>query len=507
MSTRMETSALLRMDDVSKRFGNVQALDSATFEAARGEVHALLGENGAGKTTLMNVLAGIYKADAGSISLRGSSVSIGTPRDAVDQRVGMVHQHFELVQVFTAFENIVVGAGGRFTLDEANQRRAITEMADRYGIEVPLDRPVRELAVGEQQKVAILRALYGGLDILILDEPTTHLTPAEVDRLFGAMRELVATGLTVILISHKLREVLASADRITVLRRGRTVGTMDVVGADERAIVSLLMGDAAPAPATSARQRSGAGDSLLELRRVRSNGSRQGLDLDLVVRGGELLGVAGVAGNGQRELCDVLSGIRFVDDGTIHLAGRNVTRQSVAERIKCGLAIIPEGRLHEGVLPSAPLYESYHLGLHQLDGRRRWNRAELRRSARNVISNYRIAAPGEACVTANLSGGNIQKLLVARAFAIVERSRNGLVVAMNPTRGLDIGSASFVHQQMDGLCRAGHAVMLVSEDLDELMTVCDRIVVLQGGSFVAEFPRDAFDRHAIGGKMVGASLG
>jgi simple sugar transport system ATP-binding protein len=303
-----------------------------------------------------------------------------------------------------------------------------------------------------------------------------------------------------------MREVLAVADRITVLRRGRVIGTVEAAGIDERAVVAMLMGDAAPQADVPAATRT-FGRAVLELRSLRCHDAGQELDLDLTVRAGELVGIAGVAGNGQGLLCEAVSGLRPVSSGSVSVGGKDVTGTTVAGRIRAGLAIIPEDRLREGVMPGAPLYESYHLGLQNLPSGRRWSRARLRESARRVIEDYSVVAPSEDCPTANLSGGNIQKILVARAMAITSGSEGGAIVAMNPTRGLDIGATGFVHRQMSSLCEAGHAVVLVSEDLDELMKLCDRIVVLRSGSIVAEFHRGDFDRHAIGAQMVGASDG
>lgn len=495
------------MDGISKRFGSVQALDGAHFQARFGEVHALLGENGAGKTTIMNVLCGLYRPDDGRIRIRGRDVTISTPKDAVEHRIGMVHQHFELVDVFSAFDNIVLSADQSwYASQESTHRTEISELAAQYGLEVDLDRPVRALSAGEQQKVEILRALYGGLDVLILDEPTTHLTPLEVERLFSAISELVRGGLTVVFISHKLQEVMAVADRITVLRKGQTVGTIDAADADETAIVSMLMGTGRSLKTVDRSRHALADRSALELRSARGQAAALSHAIDLRVTGGEMLGIAGVAGNGQKRLVELISGGISCAAGQILLGGEDVTRFSVAQRIQRGLSVLPEDRLREGILPDAPLYETYYLGLHHHKDHTRWDREHLREATKEAIAAYNVVAPSEDAPSAVLSGGNIQKVLVARALAMVAGSA-GVIVAMNPTHGLDIASAAFVHQKLLDFCSDGGGVLLISEDLDELMFLCDRIMVLHEEQLISEHQREDFDRYAIGANMVGAHHG
>jgi general nucleoside transport system ATP-binding protein len=503
---------LIEMRSITKSFGRVVALDGASFEIRRGEIHALLGENGAGKTTIMNVLAGLYRADGGQILIDGVPASIHSPRDAADHAIGMVHQHFELVEVFTGLDNMLLAVEkGLLTAAGEDHVGAIQRLAADAGLEVPLDRPVGQLAVGDQQKVEILRTLYAGVDLLILDEPTTHLTPVEVDALFGVIRGLTEHGLTVVLISHKLNEVLAVADRITVLRHGRTVGTIGAGEASRTSIVEMMMGADGAAFQPGGRNdlatvddgavREMPREPLLVMRGVRMP---RGSCVDLEVRRGEIVGVAGVAGNGQQELVEVISGLRLVDEGCMHLGGADITRTSTAHRIRVGLAVLPDDRLREAVLPNAPLYETYFLGLHQLERTGRFRRNRLRGITREVIDTYRIVTPDEGAPTATLSGGNIQKLLVARAEAIATRSADGLVLAMNPSRGLDVGAAAFLYERLGALRASGRSVLFISEDLDELMQLCDRILVLRGGALVDEFVTGDYDRYAIGASMVGA---
>jgi general nucleoside transport system ATP-binding protein len=498
----------VELTGIRKVFGENVALDDVDLRVRRGEVHGLLGENGAGKTTLVNVLTGLYRADAGEIRIKGQQVEVRTPRDAIGLKVGMVHQHFELVQAFSALDNILLGSStSRRAKDRSAQRARIAELASHYGFDVDLDARVADLEIGNQQKIEILRILATGVEILILDEPTTHLTPEEVEKLFAAIRVLAADGLTVILIAHKLREVLAVVDRITVLRRGRLAGTVDRADADESVIIAMMMGEQRDLPTITLGSRQVSEQPILAFEGLGTVGDGvavplAGLDLDL--HGGELVGVAGVAGNGQRELVEMIAGVRPVADGRLVLRGEDVSGQDVAARIRAGMAILPGDRLREGVLPGSPVWETYTLGRHVLQ-RGRWAPSRLRAEARAMIERFDVRTPSEVVPTATLSGGNIQKVLVARALAISGDEPGGVVTAMNPTSGLDVGAAAFVHEQLIAICERGDAVLLISEDLDELLMLCDRVVVLSGGRFVLERSRGAYDRFELGRSMVAAA--
>lgn len=492
------------MRGVDKRFGDVRALDGVDFRVAPGEVHGLLGENGAGKTTLMNVLTGLYRADAGDVALHGQHVELCEPADAIGHGVGMVHQHFELVQAFSALENILLGAEkGRWSMDLTAHRGAVSSLAAQYDFRVDLDRRVGDLEIGDQQKVEILRILYAGTDILVLDEPTTHLTPAEVKQLFASVRELAAEGLSVILIAHKLHEVLAVCDRLTVLRRGQLAGSLDASGAQRGDVVAMMMGPDTAVPSVRAKACEVTDEVVLHLAGVGAVGGAVDVelaDLDLSVRVGEFVGVAGVAGNGQRELMELLAGVRGITSGTMVAHGRDVTHDDVDERIRAGVAVLPGDRMREGVLPASPLYETYALGRHLLDDH--FAPETLRAEAREMIDAFDVRTSGEDAPTASLSGGNIQKVLVARALAVSAHAGGGAMVAVNPTSGLDVGAAAFVHEQLVTTCESGGGVLLISEDLDELLMLCDRVVVLAHGRFVGEQHAGAFDRLALGNLMV-----
>jgi simple sugar transport system ATP-binding protein len=537
---------LLAMEGVVKRFGEVTALAGVDFRAERGEIHGLLGENGAGKTTLMNVLSGLYRPDAGRILLDGQPAAIREPRDAVACGIAMVHQHVELVGHFTALENIVLGReGGGWRLRRSALRGQVEALAARYGLAVPLDVPVARLGVGVQQKVEILKALYRGVAILILDEPTTLLTPQEVETLFATLRALTRGGLLVIFITHKIREALAVTDRLTVMRRGRVIATLPTAAADEGRLVELMIGERLPraADATVAAALGLAGEEpaserhptaapgappmpaagpaapptaprdasvprlVLEGLTVTDERNRPLVEgVSLTVHPGEILGVAGVAGNGQRELVEAIVGLRSVRRGRILLDSRPIQALPVRERLARGIAYIPEDRLADGILPTLSVTDSLLLGLHHLLFRGiRLDAHRARALAEEVIAEYRIVCPDPAVRTATLSGGNIQRVVAGRAFRLAALTGHRLLVAMNPARGLDVPATRLIHERLREVRARGGAVLLCSEDLDELMTLADRIAVLRAGRLAGLVPRAAYDPYAIGAAMVGAA--
>jgi simple sugar transport system ATP-binding protein len=503
--------ARVALRGVAKRFGDTVALRGVDLDLRRGEIHGLLGENGAGKTTLMNVLSGLYRADAGSIALDGRPVEIASPADALRLGVGMVHQHVELIGTFTALENILLGAeGGAWRLRLDRRRAAVEAIAGRFGLPVPLDAPVAVLAAGVQQKIEILKALHRGVEILILDEPTTMLTPQEVDGLFATIRTLAAGGVTVVFITHKIREILANCDRVTVMRGGQVVATVDRAATSEAHLVELMMGERGQvASAAGDGGGAGAGTTVLEARGLgvtRGAGLRVVGDVSVVLRAGELVGVAGVAGNGQRELAEAIVGLLPIDAGTLLIAGRDLTRASVRERIAAGLAYVPEDRIHDGILPGLSVAENLVLGLHPYAFARRnlFDRRTARELARRAIAEYGIQARDADARAVELSGGNIQKILVARAMALAGLTRGVALVATNPTRGLDVRATAFVRGRLRAFARGGGGVLLISEDLDELLELCDRVAVMYRGTLMADLARADFDPYRIGALMAGS---
>jgi simple sugar transport system ATP-binding protein len=504
------------MHNISKRFGSVVALREASFRAWSGEIHALLGENGAGKTSLMNVLSGLYRADAGEIHIAGRPVRMETPRDAVELGIGMVHQHVELVPHLSVLENILLGQeGGGWRLDLESRREKVEEVARAIGLAVDLSAPVRRLGVGDQQRVEILRVLHRGAEILILDEPTALLTPQEVTHLFASLRALSSAGRSVIFITHKIAEVLAHCDRITIMRAGALVASLERSEADPERLVEAVMGQRTIERA--ARTRDGSQPAVAKpllgvegLRAARARRTGGLVDVGLVVGAGDVVGVAGVTGSGQRDLAEALLGIQAVEAGRITLAGEDITRAGIRERLARGLLYIPEDRLADGLLPKHSVARNLILGPHRFfpERRRLFARpARLHDLARRLIHGYGITPGTEALPAATLSGGNQQKLLMARALTLGELVGGKLVVAMNPTRGLDVGSADFVHRRLLGFAEQGGAVLLVSADLDELMVLCDRIVVMYAGRIAGALARKDFDAVAIGRLMTGTPPG
>ncbi len=508
----MNDVTLLTMTGIRKSFGTLVALNDVNFQLQRREIHGLLGGNGAGKTTLMNILYGLYKADGGEIRLRGQAVDIQSPRDALQHGIGMVHQHFLQVQRFTVVENIVLGTAVKrrltLKLDEETQR--IKDLAERFGLEVDPLAVVEDLPMGARQKVEILKALYRGVDVLILDEPTTSLTPQEVDGLFQSLRLMVNEGLSIVFITHKLREVLSVCDRISVLRNGQNVLTLRRDEATEEAFVRAMVGeemDLANSVMFSAAERAPVVSERPVLRvadlRVSGEGNVPLVDnVTLAVREGEILGVAGVAGNGQRELAEAILGLRPLAAGQVFIGDLNVATTPTAQLLEQGLSYIPEDRLHDGALPQATVAHNLILGTqHQPPYSHRGflNWGTIFQTAERLIGEYNIKTSGPHEAAANLSGGNIQRLLVARAFSRPSR----LLVAHNPTRGLDIPSMDYVYTKLLERKQQGMATLLISEDLDELLLMSDRIAVIYRGAIVGVLQRGAFDKYEIGRMMSG----
>jgi len=499
--------AAVVMRGIVKRFPGVLANDRVDFDAAAGEVHALLGENGAGKSTLSNILTGLYRPDAGEIFLDGEPVQFHSPRDALDARIFMVHQHFRLVEPFTVAENVVLGdhrgEGRTFRLRHRAIEERVAELSKRYGLAVDPRARVWQLSLGEQQRVEILKALYREARILILDEPTAVLTPQEADALFETLREMASEGRTVVFISHKLHEVKAVADRVTVLRGGRSIATVPAAEATLRSLASLMVGrelDTAAAP----RART-AGDPVLELEDVWADSDRGGSAVrgaSLVVRGGEIVAVAGVAGNGQRELAETVAGMRPATRGAIRIAGKAIRGGDPRAAIAAGVAYVPEDRLGTGVAPSLSIAANLALKGYREPHASRGPLLRLRRMrerALELIAHYRIAAPGPSAPARLLSGGNLQKVVLAREFS----GRPRLLIAAAPTRGLDVGAIETVHAYVREAAADGVGVLLISEDLDEILTLADRIAVMYEGAVVGETARAEADVEEIGLLMAG----
>jgi ABC-type uncharacterized transport system ATPase subunit len=493
------------MDGITKRFPGVVANDGVSFEAAPGEVHALLGENGAGKTTLMNVLTGLYRPDEGEIHLDGERVSFHGPRDALDAGIGMVHQHFRLVETLTVAENVLLGwHRPRFWLGGRPGRREVREVSEALQLHVDPEARIWQLSVGEQQRVEIVKAVFRGSRVLVLDEPTAVLTPQEADGLFNTLRVMAREGHSVIVITHKLHEVMAVADRITVLRGGKSVDTVGVRDVTLRSLASLMVGREI-AEATRVERAHSLGDAMLELESVSAAGDRGGLalrDVSFSVRSGEIVGVAGVAGNGQRELAEVISGMRAWTEGAVRVAGAMLRPGYPRDAIAAGVAHVPEDRLGTGLAPSLSIARNAVLKTYRTPPVARGPFVLLRRMAevaRSLISRYDVQTTGPDAPARNLSGGNLQKLVLGREFQGSPR----VLIAAQPTRGLDVGAIEAVHDYLREAAANGVAVLLVSEDLDEILALADRVLVLYEGAVAGELDAASATVDELGFLMAG----
>lgn len=506
-------STAVRLDGITKRFpGGVVANDAVCVEIEQGSVHVLLGENGAGKTTLMNVLYGLYEPTAGTVYINGEPVSFETPQDAITHGVGMIHQHFTLVGPMTVLENIALGwepvQYGGLAVDTAAIETKIRTLSDRYGFDITqhIHTPVEELSVGTQQRVEVVKTLYRGADIFIFDEPTSVLTPQEADQLFDVFAELTDQGKTIIFISHKLDEVLATADQITVLRDGRTIDTLDADSATQDQLASKMVGRDVLLSAD--KQTLDRGEPFLSVENYSvddDHGIRKVDGVDFTVHEGEIFGIAGVDGNGQTELVEAITGLQSQTAGTVSIRGTDVSDCSRRERIEMGLSYIPGERQEQALLLDFSLTQNAVLGSQHHDEFRQgrgidW--AAVREHTDRIIETYDVRPPDPTANARSLSGGNQQKFVVGREFL----RDPDLVIAAHPTRGVDVGSMEFIHDQLLALCEQGVAVLLVSASLDEVTSLSDRIGVMHDGSFVDVVEPESVTKEQLGLLMTGESL-
>ncbi len=501
-TSRSASVPAVEMRGIVKRFQDVVANDRVDFTLLPGEIHALLGENGAGKTTLMRILYGLYHADQGEIWVRDQPATIRSPKDAIARGIGMVTQHFALVPPLTVAENVILGHTSGIRVDLAEARERVAAAAQRLRIPVDPGARVRDLSVGERQRVEILKALYRGAQVLILDEPTAVLVPQEVEALFASLRRLRDSGLSVVFISHKLHEVMALCDRVTVLRQGRVVGTVSVAETDRNTLARMMVGrliQPVSRPAHPAGHR-----VLLRLDRLSARDDRGLLavkEVSLAVRAGEILGLAGVSGNGQTELAQVLDGTRPAESGRVLVDGQEVPTGDPVALMAAGIGRIPEDR-HESVV--AELTVAENMVLEHLDEFVRngtLDREAIHRHAARLIQQYQIRARPEDPIR-TLSGGNMQKVILAR---VLERAPKVLVVAQ-PTRGLDVGATEYVRSKLVEQRERGAAILLISEDLDEILELSDRIAVIYEGHIVAILSGEEADPERLGLLMSGAAL-
>jgi len=497
---------VLELRGITKAFPGVLANDRIDLTLEEGEIHALLGENGAGKTTLMNVLYGLYAPDDGEITIRGRRVEIHEPNDAIAQGIGMVHQHFMLVPVLTVTENVMLGVESLknwFLLDRATAAQRIRQISEQYGLQVDPDAYIRTLPVGVQQRVEIIKLLYREADILILDEPTAVLTPQEVEELFKVVRSLVAQGKSVIFITHKLKEVMSIADRITVLRNGRVVGTTTPTQTDEQQLAAMMVGRE-----VLLRVKKGPanpGETVLDVESLEVMDDRGNLavrSISFQVRAGEVLGMAGVQGNGQTELVQALTGLRSPLSGQVHILDADVTGVSPRRVLEHGVAHVPEDRQQDGLVLSFPVSDNLVLNTYYLPPFARLgilDQEAILATAEKGTRMFDVRTPSVLTPVSNLSGGNQQKVIVAREFSRHIR----LLIASQPTRGLDVGSVEYIHRRIVEKRDEGCAILLVSPELDEVMGLSDRIAVMYEGRIMDTLPADQVTKEEIGLLMAG----
>ncbi len=502
----MPPTAAVELTGITKRFPGVVANDDVHLRVAEGEIHAVVGENGAGKSTLMKVLYGMITPDEGTMTVYGDEVSFSSPGEAIELGIGMVHQHFMLADNLTVLENVVLGAEPRRrgTIDRDAARNSLEALGSSYGLDIHPDDMVETLEVGERQRVEIIKVLYRGAKVLILDEPTAVLVPQEVEELFRNLRELKAQGHTIIFIDHKLEEVLAIADTITVLRQGRTVTTVDAGEVTAQELAELMIGSDLPSPTTVARSIDGKVTLEVEAVGVKGDDDRDLLsDIGFTLHRGEILGIAGVEGNGQGVLVEALLGLRSTASGRMVLEGEDIVDWPVRRRREAGIGYVPEDRQRRGLLLDAPLWENAMLGHQTVAPFARGqliDRSGARGATRAIVDRFDVRTPGIETTAGALSGGNQQKLVIGREMAANPR----LLIAAHPTRGIDVGAQAAVWDELRRVRAEGLSVLLISADLHELIGLADRLLVMLGGRIVAELDPATTTPRLLGSHMTGA---
>ncbi|WP_125153429.1 ABC transporter ATP-binding protein [Clostridium rectalis] len=500
---------VVEMKGITKIFPGTVANDSVDFDLEKGEIHVLLGENGAGKTTLMNVLYGLYQPEAGEIYINNNKVDIKSPKDAIKLGIGMVHQHFMLVNNFTVAENMILGQEtkkGAFNIDIKKAEKDTKELADKYGFKIDPKSVIEDITVGQQQKVEILKALYRGAEVLILDEPTAVLTPQEIEELGIILKNLIKEGKSIILITHKLKEVMSMSNRVTIIRRGKYIDTIKTEDTNIDKLAEMMVGRKVNLVVNKSSAKKG--DVIFKIENLRALDHRglpalRGLNLDL--RSGEILGIAGVDGNGQTELIESIVGLRKVIDGKIILKGEEITNKNTKEISEAGISHIPEDRHKRGLVLKYSLLENSVLGIHY---RKPFSKGimmdydKIRKHAKTIIDNFDVRTPNEDVTAASLSGGNQQKMVVARE---IEKDPD-MLIAAQPTRGLDVGAIEYIHKRLIEERDKGRAVLLVSLELDEVMALSDRIAVIYDGEIVDILDTKDATEQKLGILMAGGKL-
>ncbi|MGL4772105.1 MAG: ABC transporter ATP-binding protein [Clostridium sp.] len=501
---------VVEMLNIRKEFPGIVANDNITVQLAKGEVHALLGENGAGKSTLMGVLFGMYTPEAGKIKVRGNEVKISNPNVANELGIGMVHQHFKLVHNFTVTQNIILGCEPKkgIVVDEETAAKKIADLSKRYGLNVDPYAKIEDISVGMQQRVEILKMLYRDAEILILDEPTAVLTPQEIRDLMGIIKNLIKEGKSIIIITHKLKEIKEVADRCTVIRRGKYIGTVDVKETSEADMAKMMVGREVSFRVDKREANPGEVILKVENLNVKNNKKVLGLkDFSIELRKGEILGIAGVEGNGQSELVEAITGLRKAESGKVIYNGKDISNQSIRRRIKNGLAHIPEDRQKHGLILDYTLEENMAIKVYDekpFSNKGLLNKKAIREYADKILKTFDVRS-GEGAVSEarTLSGGNQQKAIIGREIEISPE----VLIAVQPTRGLDVGSIEYIHKRLVEQRDNGKAVLLVSLELDEILNVSDRIAVVNNGELIGVVDADKTNENEVGLMMAGIKEG
>lgn len=504
-----ERETVIQMKGITKIFPNNIANDNITFDVKAGEIHALLGENGAGKSTLMNILTGLYQPDAGEIYMHGKKVHFASPKDAINSGIGMIHQHFKLVNAFTVAENIVMGDDNLpFFYNRRKVESRISQCAKKYNMEVEPSARIWQLAVGQQQMVEIVKVLYRDAKVLVLDEPTAVLTPQEASKLFDNLRAMAADGCAIIIITHKLAEVCEIANRVTVLRKGRSVATMNEEEINYRALSKLMMNTAAEEPNQERPQYIGEKEVRLSVKNLSVTDEKKLVRLNNVsfdIHSGEILGIAGVSGNGQKELAEVISGMIMPSQGSVELRGRDVTHLGAKKKFEAGIGFIPEDRLGTGLVSSMDLGDNLILKDYSTPASSRAGfikYSELPERARKAVKEFSISVADIKAPVRLMSGGNLQKVLLAREIDADPQ----VLVAAYPARGLDYAASAFVFEKLERLKLEGCGILLIAEDLDSIFRYCDRIMVMYRGKVMGICDTDKTNITDIGMMMMGTPL-
>jgi simple sugar transport system ATP-binding protein len=498
----MDANQVVLLRGITKTFGSVTANDRVDFSLYKGEIHAVLGENGSGKSTLMNILSGLYRPDAGEIFVRGELVNITSPGDAIAHGIGMIHQHFKLAEAFTALDNIILGHSKGFWTRASKLGKRIAELSESYGFGIDPGQYVKDMPIGQKQAVEIIKVLYKGADILILDEPTAVLTPQETQTLFDIMRSMAASGKSIIFITHKLNEIMAVTDRVTVLRKGRTITTVNTRDVTENELVEHVVGK--PVDLSVQRPKVARGEKLLSVAGISANdtdGAPALRNVSFDVYAGEIFGIAGISGSGQKQLCEVLAGLHPVTAGNIDFLGENLLAMRPIDIIMRGISMsfVPEDRLGMGLVAGMDITENMMLKDHNLQPGLWLNRAPFEKTAAEVVEQLSIDTPGIDFQVSRLSGGNIQKVLVGREL----KSGPRLLITAYPVRGLDIGASMQIYDLLNERKKSGTGVIFVGEDLDVLLQLCDRILVLCNGEVTGIVDAAATSKMALGYMMTG----